>query len=113
MAACFRIILSKHIEGLDDTIDGASLASETANLDWLAKECGVKRLADFCGPKMFSAEEGLRVIQFYYREIAAYVDVSKRYGPLLCDLRNCERILFIASQHDVRWQFRLEDKNAT
>ncbi len=113
MAAAYRIILEKPIEGLDNTINGKSLASETADLDWIAKECGVRRLSEFCQPMMFPPDEGLRVVQFYYREIAAYPDPVNRYGPLLCDLRNCERILCIAFQHDVPWHFSLHDNNVT
>jgi len=132
MGTAYFIVLERPIAGLDTSMDGKSLAKEVADLDWTAKEIGVRPLSEFVSvdPEMareflegggvstseiplpdvqhFSPEEGLKSVQALFREIQAWPPGTKDTAEVLADLRECERILLGAANNGVRWHFEVD-----
>jgi hypothetical protein len=132
MGTAYFIVLERPVAGLDTSMDGKSLAKDVADLDWTAKEIGVRPLSEFVGlnPEMareflegddvstsdialpelqqFSAEDGLKSVRMLFREIQAWVPGSKDTSGVLADLRECERILDAAAGQGVRWHFEVD-----
>jgi hypothetical protein len=132
MGTAYFIVLERPAAGLDTSMDGKSLAREIEDLDWTAKEIGVRPLSEFVSvnPEMaleflegegvstsdipllelqqFSAEDGLKSVRMLLREIQAWVPGTKDTSGVLADLRECERILDAAARQGVRWHFELD-----
>ena len=132
MGTAYFIVLERPVAGLDTSMDGKSLAKEVADLDWTAKETGVRPLSEFVSvnPDMareflegqgmstsdmsmpelqqFTAEEGLKSVRMLLREIQAWVPGAKDTRGILADLRECERILDAAAGQSVRWHFEVD-----
>src|ERR1041384_331295 len=132
MGIAYFIVLERPVAGLDISMDGKSLAKEVADLDWTAKETGVRPLSEFVSvkphmareflegegvstsdiplrePQQFSAEDGLKSVRMLFREIQAWVPGAKDTTGVLADLRECERILEVAAKQGVRWHFEVD-----
>ena len=132
MGTAYFIVLEQPINGLDTSMDGKSLARETADLDWTATEIGVRPLSEFVSVspdfavsflegegldtseiplpavQHFSPEDGLRSVKTLFREIQAWPSGTKDTDGILADLRDCERILQVAADRGVRWHFEVD-----
>jgi hypothetical protein len=130
MGSAYFIVLEPPIAGLDASMDGKALATKAADLDWTAKEIGVRPLSEFLSvdpevareffengggsdarlPELnqFSADEGLKSVQALLREIQAWPPSTKETDRILSDLRDCERILRAAVEHGVHWHFEVD-----
>jgi len=121
MGVAYYIVLETEIEGLDLSMDGKILARQIDLLDAAALDLGVRPLTEFVGmdadalegilgddagdievPPLehFSAEDGLSTI----RALLARPEAQ----PALDDLKECERILRAAAQHQVGWRFQID-----
>lgn len=126
MGVAYYIVLERKIEGLDTMMDGKSLSQHVESLDAAASELGVRPLSEFFSispesasefmegegvdatgielPQLqqFSAEAGLTTVRALMSHTQARVDHVAE------DLRQCERILSVASQHGVGWHFEID-----
>lgn len=117
MGAAYYIVLEEEIEGLDSLVDGKALARQIEALDAAAQELGVRPLSEFISmdadsledllgdidvPPLqhFSAEDGLATIR-------ALLPRSEAQSAL-DDLKECERILSAAAEHEVGWHFQID-----
>lgn len=127
MGSAYYIVLEHPIAGLDTSMDGKSLAKAVDDLDWTAKQIGVKPLSEFVSvdpdvarefledetsglPELqhFSAVEGLKSVQALIREIQAWPSGARKTEGVLSDLRECERILNAAAGKGVRWHIEVD-----
>lgn len=126
MGAAFFIVLERAIDGLETGMDGKSLSRHIESLDDAARELDVRPLSDFFSAdpeemaefmrgegadtdpadlpalQQFAAEDGLTTI----RALAAH-RVGRTDG-VADDLKECERILSAAAQHQVGWHFAVD-----
>lgn len=127
MGSAYFIVLERPIAGVDTSMDGKSLAKAADDLDWTARQIGVKPLSEFVSvdphvareiledetsglPELqqFSAAEGLKSVLALIREIQAWPSGTGKTEGLLSDLRECERILNAAAEQGVRWHIEVD-----
>jgi len=132
MGAAYFIVLEQPIVGLDTSMDGKGLAHNVADLDWTAKEIGVRPISEFVTmspgvaadfaksegidipeielppAEQFLPDDGLKSVRTLLNEIEAWAPGGKDTMAILADLRDCERILRIAADHGVRWHFEVD-----
>ena len=130
MGTAYFIVLEQPIAGLDTSMDGKALAGNVDDLDWTAREIGVRSISEFVSPdvesdflrgegldvpqiqlppvEQFSSKDGLKSVRALLREIEAWAPGGKDTTAILTDLRACERILGIAAEHGVRWHFEVD-----
>ena len=126
MGSAYYIVLESEIDGLDTTMDGKSLSRHIESLDAAARQLGVRPLSEFfsiapdqaaefmegegmdagdieLAPlQQFSPEEGLPTARALLSHSPVHAD------HIAEDLRECERILSAAAQHEVRWHFEID-----
>ena len=59
MGTAYFIVLERPVAGLNTSMDGKCLAREMADLDWTAKEIGVRPLSEFVSVNPETAREFL------------------------------------------------------
>ena len=131
MPTAYAIVLEKQIENLDSSMDGRMLARASEVLDDIANQCRVRPLTGFTSidpaeaaaffedegidlnsaklPPLqrFSAEEGLFTIRALIAHLTSLGSIPRNSLGIIDDLRNCERILTKAQEHEVRWHFQV------
>ena len=124
-AACF-IVLERKIDGLDTGTDGKSLSQHMQSLDEAAIQLCVRPLSEFFSAdpeqlaefmegegvdigdaappalQQFTAQDGLVTVR------ALAVHPAAEAAGVAQDLRECERILSAAAQHEVGWHFEVD-----
>lgn len=120
MGAAYYIVLEREIDGLDTMMDGKRLSRSIESLDVAAERLGVRQLSEFVSIppeeiaelledtegldlpplKQFSAPDGLATVRALLPEPEAQ--------PAINDLKDCERILAVAAEHNVGWHFQID-----
>jgi hypothetical protein len=122
MGAAYYIVLEREIDGLDTMMDGKALSRHMETLDETAQSLGVRPLSDFFSMapediadvlgdadiikdsrvslEQYSAQDGLATIRVLLAQPEAQ--------PALHDLKECERVLAIAAEHNVGWHFQID-----
>jgi hypothetical protein len=121
MGAAYYIVLETEIDGLSTKMSGKSLSRHIESLDSVARELGVRPLAEFTSMdrdaladvlgddadgievpplQQFSAQDGLATIRALLPRPEAQ--------PALRDLKDCERILSVAAERGVGWHFQID-----
>jgi len=128
----YSIVLEKKIENLDPSIDGKALARAMESLEELALIRNVRPLTGFTSVdpsaatdfllgegipptdvnlppvQQFSPEDGLTTVRALISHLNVQPSAVRNPEAVLTDLRNCERVLTRAQQHDVRWHFKVD-----
>lgn len=124
MGAAYYIVLEREIDGLNTMIDGKSLARTADILDAMAPELGVRPLSEYLSIdpaqaaefmegegadvgdinlsplRQFSAQDGLTTVRALMTRPEAQAAIH--------DLKDCERILSVAAQHQVGWHLEVD-----
>ncbi len=132
MGVAYFIVLDRKIEGLDTGMDGKMLARAAQTLDSAAERLGVQPLSQFIsvdpeqavdfvegegGPsgaletpplRQFPAQEGLATVRALLAHVQSHPEGIFKPELVLQDLRDCERILAGAAQHQVKWHLEVD-----
>ncbi len=135
MGVAYFIVLDRKIEGLDANMNGKLLAQAAQALDTVAERAGVRPLSQFISVdpeqaadflegeggeasafeipplRQFPAQEGLttvRALLDYFQSHPAEPVGINELSPVLQDLKECERILSAAAQHNVKWHLEVD-----
>ena len=120
MSAAYYIVLERPIDGLETFMNGKRLSRSIESLDAAANRLGVRRLSEFVSIppneiaeylgdteglnlpplEQYSAQDGLETV----RALLSQPEVQ----PAIDDLKDCERILAVAAEHDVGWHFQID-----
>ena len=122
MGAAYFIVLERKIDGVDTNMDGKRLSQHIESLDEAARQLGVRPLSEFYSAdpeqlaefmegldateipplQQFAAQDGLTTIR------ALLEHAASRAEGVADDLRDCERILSVASQQGIDWHFEID-----
>jgi hypothetical protein len=130
LSSALHIILENKIPNLDEFVNGKCLSKELKTLEKLANELGVKPLMSFystngddvrsvlgdespeeLGIKIppeqwFKAEDGLQTIHALLNHFEKSKSPSSK--KLVSDLREFDRVLSAAQQHQVHWHLAVD-----
>jgi hypothetical protein len=132
MSAAYFIVLENKIHNLDCSMDGKALARATEALEELALLHNVRPLTGFTSIdpadaaafldgegitpdeiklpplQQFAPQDGLITVKTLISHLELQPSAVRNSEAVLDDLRNCERILSSAQQHEVRWHFEVD-----